>query len=148
MKRFAKLYANKLTVKVFYDFGRGVWELSVRWWRMIRDKKWKMLNNRHNFSPVKGNFNFWWKFLSQGEKFFMKISPRSVISLSAVCRVIDSWWSWVQIVFRFLLRCSERVEWRWFLRFPSKMILKISQLELIKTTLKIFVYVNDEALNH
>lgn len=57
MKRFNKLYSNKLTVKVFYDFlsGRICDEFLVPFRPMMEDDlgmrrraTWKMLNNHHN----------------------------------------------------------------------------------------------------
>lgn len=88
--------------------------------------------------PSKGSFNFWWSFrffIRKLEKFLSKISPQSVISLSAVCRVIDSWWVWVWIVSLATLFAG----YEGWLKMILEILLNISLEIKLSESLKIFV---------
>lgn len=105
MKRFRIFKANKLTFydsptperlllqKKFSSLKNFVW-----WWKMIWADRGKCEIIIIMLRPVKREVLIFDEIFFRTRKFSSRIPPRSVISLSGVCRVIDSWWDWVWIV--------------------------------------------------
>lgn len=145
MKRFNKLYSNKLTVKVFYDFlsGRICDEFLVPFRPMMEDDlgmrrraTWKMLNNHHNVfrcSPKEVLIFDENSAFSQRKTFRLENFSSSPKRNFVKCSLPGNWLVMGSDSFSLLLRPCCCVGW-------VKMILEIPAQQLIKKSCERFLF--------